>query len=573
MSQLFLRTLRDDPADAEVDSHRLLVRAGFIRRVASGVYSWLPLGYRVVRKVAQIVREEMDAAGAQELWLPILQPLELWERSGRNAGYGPELFRLEDRKKTGFCLSPTAEEVITSTVAGEYSSYRDLPVNLYQINWKYRDELRPRFGILRGREFLMKDAYSFDADEEGLKRSYQQMFDAYGRVFTRCGLTFRPVEGEAGQMGGDVNHEFMAVAAVGEDAFVWCKSCDYAANTQVATRGAPADGDEPAPSEVSAVDNMKKVHTPDLPGIAGVADELGIPPGALLKSIAFDVDGDTGLALVPGDREVNPYLLQKAVAPRTARLFDDDDFAKRPELPKGYIGPHLPGVALVVADRFVRSGASWVTGANEPDYHVRRAVLDRDFHVDVWGDIAQVVTGDPCPRCGEPLSVDRGIEVGQVFQLGTKYTEALECMYTDEAGAQHPMVMGCYGIGVTRTVAAVAEEHHDELGFAWPAAVAPYDVHLVALPGKGEQAPEVMAAAERLYDELGAAGIDVLYDDRDASPGIKFADADLLGMPTRLTVGARGLARGVVERRDRATGDEDELAAGDVVAAVLASRA
>jgi prolyl-tRNA synthetase len=569
MSQFFLRTLRDDPADAEVDSHRLLVRGGYIRRVASGMYSWLPLGYRVVRKVAQIVREEMDAAGAQELWLPIVQPLELWERSGRNATYGPELFRLEDRKETGFCLSPTAEELVTSTVAGEYSSYRDLPVNLYQINWKYRDELRPRFGILRGREFLMKDAYSFDADEEGLKRSYQQMFDAYTRVFTRCGLTFRPVEGEAGQMGGDVNHEFMAVAAVGEDAFVWCKNCDYAANTQVATRGVTADV-EPDRDDV---DVMEKVHTPNLPGIVGVAEELGVAHGEMLKAIAFDVDGELGLALVPGDREVNPYALSKAVAPRAARVFGDEDFERHPEIPKGYIGPHFPRASLIVADRAVRSEAAWVTGANEPDYHVRRAVLDRDFHVDVWADIAQVVTGDPCPRCGAPLSVDRGIEVGQVFQLGTKYTEALDCKYTDEAGDQHPMVMGCYGIGVTRVAAAIAEEHHDDLGLAWPAVVAPYDVHLVALPGKGDQAADVVAAADRLYDELTAAGVDVLYDDRGTSPGIKFADADLLGMPTRLTVGARGLARGVVERRDRATGAEEELAVGDVAAAVLAGRA
>jgi prolyl-tRNA synthetase len=569
MSQFFLRTLRDDPADAEVDSHRLLVRGGYIRRVASGMYSWLPLGYRVVRKVAQIVREEMDAAGAQELWLPIVQPLELWERSGRNGTYGPELFRLEDRKETGFCLSPTAEELITSTVAGEYSSYRDLPVNLYQINWKYRDELRPRFGILRGREFLMKDAYSFDADEEGLKRSYQQMFDAYTRVFSRCDLTFRPVEGEAGQMGGDVNHEFMAVAAVGEDEFVWCKNCDYAANTQVATRG---ETGAPKP-ERGDVATMEKVHTPELPGIAGVAEELGVAPGEMLKSIAFDVDGEVGLALVPGDREMNPYLLAKAVAPRTARLFDDEDFDRHPEIPKGYIGPHYPGVALTVADHSVRSGAHWVTGANEPDYHVRYAVLDRDFHVDVWSDIAQVVTGDPCPRCGGTVSVDRGIEVGQVFQLGTKYTEALDCYYTDDAGEQHPMVMGCYGIGITRVVAAIAEEHHDELGLAWPAVVAPYDVHIVALPGKGEQAADVVTAADRLHDELTAAGVDVLYDDREVSPGIKFADADLLGMPTRLTVGARGVARGVVERRDRATGAEAELATGDVAAAVLASRA
>src|SRR5262249_20084004 len=559
----------DGPADAEVDSHRLLVRAGFLRRVASGVYAWLPLGNRVVRKVAQIVREEMDAGGAQELWLPIIQPLELWERSGRNDAYGPELFRLQDRKETWFCLSPTAEELITSIVAGEYSSYRDLPVNLYQINWKYRDELRPRFGILRGREFLMKDAYSFDTDEEGLKRSYQQMFDAYTRVFTRCGLTFRPVEGEAGQMGGDVNHEFMAVAAVGEDAFVWCKNCDYAANTMVATRGAIAAA-EPDRSDVAA---MEKVHTPNLPGIAGVAEELGIAHDEMLKAIAFDVDGELGLALVPGDREVNPYALGKAVAPRSARVFDDEDFERHPELAKGYIGPHLPGAALIVADRSVRARAEWVTGANEPDYHVRRAVLDRDFHVDVWADIAQVVTGDPCPRCGAPLSVDRGIEVGQVFQLGTKYTEALDCKYTDEAGEQHPMVMGCYGIGITRIVAAIAEEHHDDLGLAWPAVVAAYDVHLVSLPGKGDQAAEVVVAADRVYEELTEAGVDVLYDDRNTSPGIKFADADLLGMPTRLTIGARGLARGVVERRDRVTGEEEEIAVADVAAVVLAGRA
>ncbi|MDQ6854531.1 MAG: proline--tRNA ligase [Actinomycetota bacterium] len=566
MSQLFLRTLRDDPAAADVDSHRLLVRAGYIRSVASGIYSWLPLGYRVVRKVAQIVREEMDAAGAQELWLPILQPLELWERSGRNATYGPELFRLKDRKDTEFCLSPTAEEVITSTVAGEYSSYRDLPVNLYQINWKYRDELRPRFGVLRGREFLMKDAYSFDADEEGLKQSYRSMFDAYTRVFSRCGLTFRPVEGEAGQMGGDVNHEFMAVAAVGEDDFVWCKNCDYAANTQVATRGAPADVE----TEFGDVAAMEKVHTPDLPGIAGVAEFLGVSPDEMLKSIAFEVDGELGLALVPGDREVNPYALGKALAPRTVRVFDDEDFERHPEIPKGYIGPHFPDAAVIVADRWVRTRPEWVTGANEPDYHVRRAVLDRDFRVDVWGDIAQVKTGDPCPRCGAPLSVDRGIEVGQVFQLGTKYTEALDCKYTDEAGAQHPMVMGCYGIGVTRVVAAIAEEHHDDLGLIWPAVVAPFKVHLVVLPGKGDQAAEVLASAERLYEALTSAGVDVLYDDRDVSPGIKFADADLLGMPTRLTVGARGLARGVIERRERTTGVEDELAVANVAAAVVA---
>ena len=543
MSRLFLRTLRDDPADAEVDSHRLLVRAGYIRRVASGIYSWLPLGYRVLRRVEQIVREEMDAAGTQELWLPVVQPLELWERSGRNEAYGPELFRLQDRRETGFCLSPTAEEVITATVAAEYSSYRDLPVNLYQINWKYRDELRPRFGLLRGREFLMKDAYSFDLDLDGLKRSYQEMFDTYTRIFTRCGLTFRPVEGEAGAIGGDVNHEFMAVAAVGEDAFVWCKSCDYAANTDVAVRKAPLRHEGPVDAPP-----MEKEHTPGLPGVAGVAEHFGVTHADMLKCIAFDLDGELGLALVPGDREVNPFLLSQALAPRIARIFDDDDFDAHPELPKGYIGPHYPGAALVVADTEVAAADhGWVTGANEVDYHVRNAVLGRDFEVGVWTDLAKVVSGDPCPRCGAPLSVDRGIEVGQVFQLGTKYSDAFEALYTDESGEQHPMVMGCYGIGVSRVVAAVAEEHHDEHGLSWPLRIAPYPVHLVVLAGKGGGAGDVAAAADRLYAELTEAGVAVLYDDRDASPGEKFADAELLGCPLRVTIGKKSVEAGEIE--------------------------
>ena len=565
MSALFLRTLRDDPADAEIDSHRLLLRAGFIRRVASGIYSWLPLGRRVLAAVEEIVREEMDATGAQEVLLPIAQPLDLWARTGRDATYGPLMFRLEDRKEAGFCLSPTAEEVITSLVAGEYSSYRDLPVNLYQINWKYRDELRPRFGLLRAREFLMKDAYSFHVDTDDLRRTYQDMYDAYTRIFTRCGLTFRPVEAQAGEIGGDVNHEFMAVAAIGEDDFVWCKSCDYAANVEAARRHSRLH------TEVPVIDapTRDKVHTPDLPGIAGVAEHLGVAPSELLKCIAFDLDGDLALALVPGDREVNPFALNQAVAPRTARLFTDDDFAARPDLPKGYIGPDFKGAAYVVADPLVGEERPWVTGANETDYHVRHAVLGRDFHVDLWADLVSVVSGDPCPRCGSELSVDRGIEVGHVFQLGTKYSEALDATYTDDAGADHPMTMGCYGIGVSRIVTAVVEEHHDEHGIAWPEALAPYRIHLVALPGKGDTADDVRAAADTLYTELRAAGVSVLYDDRDASPGVKFADADLLGMPVRVTVGAKGLARGVIERRSRATGEQDELALADAVAALV----
>jgi prolyl-tRNA synthetase len=559
MTSLFLRTLRDDPADAEVDSHRLLVRAGYIRRISAGIYVWLPLGYRVLRRIEQIVREEMDAAGAQEVWLPITQPLELWQRSGRDAAYGPELFRLQDRKETGFCLSPTAEEVVTSIVAQEYGSYRDLPVNLYQINWKYRDELRPRFGLLRGREFLMKDAYSFDADLEGLQKSYDAMFDAYSRIFTRCGFVFRSVEADSGEIGGDTSREFMAVAAIGEDDFVWCENCDYAANIEAARRGEPD-----APGDATDVPPMEEVHTPDLPGIAGVAKFMGVEPSTMLKCIAFEIDGKLGLALVPGDREVNELALRKALGPKSVRLFGDDDFTAHPALPRGYIGPHHPDASVVVADPAVRAGAGWVTGSNRVDHHVRNAVLGRDFEVDVWADIAAVVPGDPCPRCGHDLHIDRGIEVGHVFQLGTKYSESLDARYTDANGDQHPMVMGCYGIGISRIVAAVAEGNHDEHGLAWPANLAPYDVHLIAVPGKGEHAEGVRAEADRVYRDLGSQGIEVLYDDRDVSPGVKFADADLVGVPVQLVVGAKGVGRGVVERKFRGTGDRDELPLNDL---------
>jgi prolyl-tRNA synthetase len=559
MSSSFLRTLRDDPADAEVDSHRLLVRAGCIRRVAAGIYAWLPLGYRVLRRIEQIVREEMDRAGAHETLLPILQPRDLWQRTGRDQAYGPMMFRLLDRKETGFCLAPTAEEVVTTLVAQEYGSYRDLPVTLYQINWKYRDELRPRFGLLRGREFLMKDAYSFDTDVESLRASYRKVYDAYHRVFERCRLTFRPVEAQSGEMGGDVNHEFMAVAAVGEDSFVWCRSCDYAANLEAARRGGP----EAVQHSVDAPPR-EKVYTPDMPGIAPVAKFLDVDASEMLKCIAFDCDGELGLGLVPGDRDVNEYALARAVAPRSMRLFSDEDFERHPELPRGYIGPNHPDAAVVVADPSVSAPIAWITGANDVDHHVRSCVLGRDFAVDIWADLVTIVSGDPCPRCGKPLSVDRGIEVGHVFQLGTKYSEALDATYTDERGARHPMLMGCYGIGISRVLAAVVEEYHDDAGIAWPEAIAPYDVHLVSLPGRGEQAAGVVETADRLYQRLQDRGVAVLYDDRESSPGVKFADADLLGMPVQLVVGAKGVARGVVERKVRATGARDELPIDDV---------
>lgn len=563
MSRLFLRTLRDAPGDADIDSQRLLTRAGYIRKVAAGIYSWLPLGTRVLRKVEQIVREEMDAAGAQEVLLPIVQPLELWSQSGRDQLYGPLMFRLADRKDTGFCLAPTAEEVITATVRGEYSSYRDLPVNLYQIQWKYRDELRPRFGLLRGREFLMKDGYSFDTDAENLRASYRLMYDAYHRVFERCGLTFRPVQAQSGEIGGDVNHEFMAVAAVGEDDFVWCRNCDYAANVEAARRRPPE------PVRRSEAPKMEKVHTPDLPGIQVVAEFLDCAPNTLLKCLAFETSaGEVGLALVPGDREVNQYALGVALDGTGYEFMDEAAFERRPELPKGYIGPHNPHVSLLVADPSVMAGAEWVTGANEADHHVLHVVVGRDFSPTIVVPIVAVASGDECPECGGELSVDRGIEVGHVFQIGTKYSEAMGALYTDERGEQHPMAMGCYGIGVSRVVAAIVEEHHDEFGIRWPESIAPYAVHLIALSGKGAASADVRAAADNLYAALTVAGIDVLYDDRDASPGVKFADADLLGMPVQLVLGAKGLARGVVERKIRATSERDELALNTALAAL-----
>ena len=553
MSSLFLRTLRDDPADAEVDSHKLLVRAGCIRRVASGIYSWLPLGNRVLRNVAQIVREEMDHAGAQETSLPIAQPLDLWKQSGRDEAYGSMMFRVQDRKDNWYAMAPTAEEVVTTLVAGEYSSYRDLPVNLYQINWKYRDELRPRFGPLRAREFLMKDAYSFDANLEGLQASYDAMYAAYIKVFNRCGLTVRSVKAQSGEIGGDTSQEFMAVAAIGEDAFVWCEQCEYAANTEAATR-------RPTPEQtIVDLPARESVSTPEMPGIDVVAAQLGTTADLLMKAIAFDVAGDLVLALVPGDREVNEFAVLSAFAPAPVRVYTDEDFAARPDIPKGYIGPDFAGAARVIADSSIRSPHGWVTGANRVDHHDRNVALGRDFTPTDWAEIAVVTPGDECPSCGNPLRIDRGIEVGHVFQLGDKYSKALGATYVDDSGGEHPMVMGCYGIGVSRILSAIVEEHHDDHGISWPAEVAPYQVHLVMLPGRGDGAAAVTDAATALYDGLQARGVDVLFDDREVSPGIKFADADLLGMPVQITVGGKGLGRGVVERKIRATGERDEL--------------
>ena len=562
MSRLFVRTLRDAPGDAEAVSHRLLVRAGYIRRLASGVYTYLPLGWRLLQNVQRVVREEMDAAGAQEMLMPILQPEEIWAQTGRLSTMEDILFRLEG-KGGAFVLGPTHEEVVTATVAAEVDSYRDLPLNVYQIQFKYRDEPRPRFGLLRGREFIMKDAYSFDVSQDAMRVSYRVMFDAYCRIFERLGLSYTPVEAHAGTIGGDVNHEFMVPSPIGEDLFARCAACGYAANVEAAERGATA----PAGAVAQRSDEeLVEHHTPARPSIDLVVEffaDRGLTAAAMLKCIALvDAEGAPVVALVPGDREVR--------VPAGLRPFTDTDFAAHPELVKGYLGPmnlQKQGVR-VVADHGVKNAGPWVTGANRSDHHVTGAVLGRDFDVDEWASLATVASGDPCPRCDAPLELLRAVEAGHTFQLGLTYSEKISgANFSDEEGREQPFWMGCYGIGISRAPAVIAEQHHDDAGLIWPEEVAPFRVQLLAL-GAGRN-PEVAEAADRVYAELAAAGATVLYDDRDVSPGVKFADADLMGMPTQLVVGGKGLARGVVERKRRSTGERDDVPIGEVVAAIL----
>ena len=564
MSRLLVRTLREAPADAEVASHQLLVRAGYIRRLASGVYTFLPLGLRVLAKVEQVIREELDAAGCQEVLLPALHPIELWEQSGRAALFGSDALpamTVEARGGT-FVLGPTHEEVVTVTVAAEVDSYRQLPLTVYQIQVKFRDEARPRFGLMRTRELIMADAYSFDVDKEGMQASYGAVFDAYLRIFGRLRLAVTPVEAVSGAIGGDVNHEFMVPSVVGEDHFVSCGSCGYAANVEAAARRVV----DPDPTSASTDPPLVEHHTPDSPGITDVVAffaDRGVNAGDLLKSVAvYDAEARPTVVLVPGDREVR--------LPAGWKLFEESDFSTHPALVKGYIGPtglQERGVR-VVGDVAVRRPGQWITGANRSDHHVSGAVLGRDFVVDEWGSYVEVVDGDLCPRCGEPVVLVRSVEAAHTFQLGQKYSSVMpNAGFISESDEESLYAMGCYGMGVSRLLSVVAEEHHDERGLVWPPEVAPYQVHLVALGGG--RSPEVGAVADRLYERLGSAGVDVLYDDRDVSPGVKFADADLLGVPVRLVVGAKGVARGIVEWRSRATGEEREPGVDSPVAELV----
>ncbi len=545
-SELFVRTLREAPAEAEAQSHKLLVRAGYIRKIMAGVYALLPLGMRTLQRVQRIVQEEMDAAGAQEVRLPAVLPSEPWKQSGRWEAYGNEMFRLKDRGGRDLSLGPTHEEFFAEIVKGEFSSYRDLPVNLYQIQWKYRDELRPRGGVIRAREFLMKDAYTFDRDVEDLQVAYQNMVEAYKKVFIRCGLTFRVVEADPGLIGGDVNHEFMAPADVGEDLFVYCPNCDYAANIEAASTRLPEAAAQEKP------ESLELVHTPNRPGIQDVVELLGRPASEMLKCMLYDVGGTPAAVLVPGDREINESKLARVLAPAPVRMFTDQDFASH-GLPKGYVGPQsLPDEVTIVADQSVRGRSNWVSGAGQTDYHATGVNQDRDFTVDRWEDISRVKEGDPCPRCGTALQIGRAIEVGHCFQLGTRYSVAMKATFVDEDGTEQPYVMGSYGIGVSRIIAAVAEQWNDDAGLRWPRVLAPFDA--VVIPTNMDQTA-VVDAAERLYRSLGDRGLDVVIDDRDVSAGVKFADADLIGYPLQVVIGRRGIESGQVDLKARATGE------------------
>lgn len=571
MSSLFLRTLREDPADAEVPSHRYLVRAGYVRRVAPGIFSWLPLGFEVYRNVERIVREEMNSAGFQEVHFPALLPREAYEATGRWTEYGDTLFRLQDRKKVDYLLGPTHEEMFTLMVKGEYSSYKDLPVTLYQIQTKYRDEARPRAGILRGREFVMKDSYSFDIDDAGLEVSYARHRQAYIDTFTRLGLDFVIVSAMSGAMGGSASEEFLAPTAVGEDSFVRCTACDYAANVEAVITPVPPsrDSSDLLASHVESTPDAASIealvaHSNSVDSLRRVdRDWLGSDTLKIVVFMVTDVDGTQApLAIgLPGDREVDAKRLEAVLHPREARPFEEADFAKHPALVKGYIGPGVlgaqqsAGIEFLVDPRVV-DGTSWVSGANAAGHHVYDLVAGRDFVADGTIEVAEVREGDLCSQCGGALTLARGIEIGHIFQLGRKYAEAMGLKVQGESGELVTVTMGSYGIGVSRAVAAIAEQSHDDKGLIWPREVAPADVHLIAT-GKSDEPFEY---ADALAADLDAQGIRVLLDDRrGVSPGVKFNDSELIGVPTIVVVGKR-LPEGFIEVKDRLTGERTDIA-------------
>lgn len=552
-SKLLIPTLREDPTEAEVISHRLMMRAGMIRKVSAGIYNFLPVGLRVLSKVAKIVREEMEHAGAQEILMPALQPAELWQETGRWQQYGKELMRLKDRHDRDFCLGPTHEEVITDLVRREVKSYRQLPINLYQIQTKFRDEIRPRFGLMRGREFVMKDAYSFDADLEGAKENYKKMYDAYHKIFNRLGLRFRAVEADTGLIGGSSSHEFMVLAQTGEEGIASCTKCDYAANVERAELKQGAGGLGPGAGEVKS---LEKVQTPGKKTVEEVSAFLKATPHQLVKTLLFSADGRPLAVLVRGDHQVNEIKVRRLLGVSDLVLADAGKVEAWTGGPSGFSGPVGLKNIEIIGDLSVEAMQEAIVGANEKDAHYLHAVPGRDFKVDRFADLRNAVAGDACPRCGAPEAIDRGIEVGHVFMLGTKYSEAMKATFLDPKGEEQFFVMGCYGIGVSRIIAAAIEQNHDEKGIIWPMPIAPFAIHIIPVQDQSER---VMITAELIYGSMLRAGIETIIEDRSERAGVKFNDADLLGVPYQVVLGEKNLHEGFVELKNRRTGEKQKI--------------
>jgi prolyl-tRNA synthetase len=563
MSRYYLPTLREKPSEAEIVSHQYMLRAGIMRRLAAGLYTLLPLGNRVKLKVEQIIREEMNRQGALEVFMPVVQPAELWQETGRWSVFGKELLRFKDRHERDFCLGPTHEEVITDLVRNELRSYKQLPVNLYQIQTKFRDEVRPRFGVMRAREFIMKDAYSFDASWESLDESYQKMYQAYTNIFTRCGLTFTPVEADTGAIGGDVSHEFMVWAEAGEDGMAICDSCKYAANTEKAEfqRITINNTSQSTPK-------AEDVHTPGVGSIEDVSTFLQVEPKRLIKTLIYRVDGDRYVAfLVPGHRELNEVKALKAAEATEMEMASPYEVEEITGAPVGFAGPiGLRKPVTLIADHSLEGAKEMVIGANKEDYHTVHIEVERDFSPHKYADLLLVEEGDLCPHCGKPLRLARGIEVGHIFKLGTKYSKAMNATFLDKDGKEQFFIMGCYGIGVTRTIAAAIEQHHDEKGIIWPISIAPFEVAVVATNVRKDS---ILGAGEKIEKELENQGVEVIFDDRDERAGVKFNDADLTGTPIRITLGERGMAKGEAEIKLRREKEPVVVKVSEVVPKVM----
>ncbi|MBO7425844.1 MAG: proline--tRNA ligase [Clostridiales bacterium] len=563
VSKLFMATQREVPSDAEIPSHQLMLRAGLMRKVASGIYSFMPVGYKAYKNVERVVREEMDRAGAQELIMPAVLPAEVYQASGRWDKFGPEMFRLLDRGGRQFCLGPTHEEPFTEAVRDTIRSYKQLPVTLYQIQHKYRDEKRPRFGVMRAREFVMKDAYSFDADEAGLDESYNAMYKAYCKIFDRLGLDYIIVDADSGAMGGSGSQEFMVKSVVGEDAICYCTECSYAANEEKASTIPPE------PAKDFEMKEVEKIHTPNVKTIEELMGFMNSEPANFAKTILYDIDGKIVAVMVRGDREINETKLGNLYDATEMNLAAFEDVERVTGAKVGFAGPvDLKEKVDLIVDPEVLAMENFIVGANETDYHFKNVNYGRDFEATKVADVRNVVEGDKCPKCGKPLAMCRGVEVGHIFKLGTKYSKALNCVYLDKDGKENPMIMGCYGIGVGRTLAAVIEQYNDEDGIKWPTEVAPYKVVVVPTKVVDE---ECMKLAEDIYNKLLDAGIEVLIDDRNERPGVKFKDSDLIGIPVRITVGRRA-SEGIVEVKYRQTGEQVELTADEAVKAAIEFR-